>query len=243
MTGGAVRIDVLTLFPEMFEAVLGSSILKIAQQKGLLEVVLTNIRDYTGDRHRSVDDRPFGGGPGMVLKVEPIVRAVRDVRAKSPEGGRLLLMTPQGKKFDQARAQELAREKHLLFIAGHYEGYDERIRTILRPDEVSIGDYVLTGGELPAMVVLDAVVRLLPGVLGCSESTVSESFGAGLLEYPQYTRPADFEGHRAPDVLLSGDHAAVDEWRNEEALKRTASRRPDLLRQAGKESEEKEGTP
>jgi len=236
-----VRIDVLTIFPEMFAPVLGASMLKIAQQKGIVEVVLTNIRDYTADRHRSVDDRPFGGGPGMVMKVEPLVRAARDVSAKASPAGRLLLMTPQGERFDQSKAEELAGEERLILIAGHYEGYDERVRTLLRPEEISVGDYVLTGGELPAMVVIDAVVRLLPGVLGCEDSAVSESFNSGLLEYPQYTRPPEFEGLRAPEVLLSGDHAAIAAWRRQEAMARTAARRPDLLRGAtGERSEEKE---
>jgi len=236
-----VRIDVLTIFPEMFAPVLGASMLKIAQQKGIVEVVLTNIRDYTADRHRSVDDRPFGGGPGMVMKVEPLVRAARDVSAKASPAGRLLLMTPQGERFDQSKAEELAGEERLILIAGHYEGYDERVRALLRPEEISVGDYVLTGGELPAMVVIDAVVRLLPGVLGCEDSAVSESFNSGLLEYPQYTRPPEFEGLRVPEVLLSGDHAAIAAWRRQEAMARTAARRPDLLRGAtGERSEEKE---
>jgi len=238
-----VRIAVLTIFPEMFGAVLGTSMLKIAREKGLLEVVLTDVREFTADRHRSVDDRPFGGGPGMVLKVEPVVRAVREVRARAPARGRLLLLSPQGEKFDQARAQELAREERLIIIAGHYEGYDERIRTMLAPEELSIGDYVLTGGELPAMVVIDAAARLIPGVLGCAESAEAESFSSGLLEYPQYTRPAEFEGHGVPEVLLSGDHTAVDQWRSAEARKRTASRRPDLLTRAGEDADRKEGAP
>ncbi len=228
-----MRIDILTLFPGMFEGVLGESMLRIAQEKGKLRAVVTNLRDFTTDRHKSVDDRPYGGGPGMVMKPEPVVAGVRSVRAQEADKpGRLLLMCPRGRVFDQKLARELAREERLIFVAGHYEGYDERIVEVLEPELVSIGDYVLTGGELPALVVIDAVVRLLPGVLGDDASVESESFAPrneGLLEYPQYTRPAAFEGRAVPEVLISGDHAKVAAWRREQARRRTEKDRPDLL--------------
>lgn len=222
-----MRIDVVTIFPEMFTSVLGSSILRIAQERGKLEVRLVNLRDFATDKRRTVDDRPYGGGPGMILKVEPVVRAVRALEEEPPPCTRLL-MSPQGERFTQAIAQELASKERLLIIAGHYEGYDERIRTILQPREISIGDYILTGGELPAMVVIDAVARLIPGVLGAEDANEFESFSSGLLEYPQYTRPVDFEGHRVPEVLRSGDHARVARWRRMQAELRTKERRPDL---------------
>ncbi len=228
-----MRIDILTLFPEMFPGVLGASMLKIAQQKGLLEVRLHDLRDWTDDRHRSVDDRPFGGGPGMVLKVEPVVRAVRQIAGQGALP-RVLLSSPQGRRLDQARVRALAREARLLVIAGHYEGYDERIRVLLQTEEFSIGDYVLTGGELPAMVLADAVARLIPGVVGDAGSLEHESFGAdGRLDFPHYTRPEEFEGLRAPEVLRSGDHGRVAEWRREQAERRTRERRPDLLEEGG----------
>jgi tRNA (guanine37-N1)-methyltransferase len=227
-----MRVDVITIFPGLFEGVAAHSILRLAREKGLLDLALTDLREYTTDRHRSVDDRPFGGGPGMVLKVEPVVKAVRDVRARAPEPGKLLLPCPRGRVFHQALAQEWAREQRLILVAAHYEGYDERIVEVLKPERVSIGDYVLTGGELPALVILDAVVRLLPGALGDPESAKSESFAPeneGLLEYPQYTRPAEYEGHAVPEVLLSGDHARIAAWRGEQARARTRASRPDLL--------------
>jgi tRNA (guanine37-N1)-methyltransferase len=229
-----MRIDILTLFPAMFQGVLGESMLKIAQEKGILRAFVTNLRDFTTDRHKTVDDRPYGGGPGMVMKPEPVVTGVRTVRTQEPEEpGRLLLMCPRGRKFDQQHARELANEKRLVLVAGHYEGYDERIVEILKPELLSIGDYVLTGGELPALVVIDAVVRLLPGVLGDSESVTSESFAPaneGMLEYPQYTRPAVFEGLGVPEVLVSGDHAKIAEWRRQQALEITKRERPELLK-------------
>jgi len=228
-----MRVDVITIFPAMFQGVVSTSMLRIAQENGKLDVVLTDLRDYTHDLHKTVDDRPYGGGPGMVLMPEPLVRAVRDVRARAPEMlGRVILMCPQGRVFNQGLAQELALEQRLILIAPRYEGYDERIVAILGAERISIGDYVLTGGELPAMVVLDAVARLLPGVLGHARSAESESFApanAGLLEYPQYTRPAEFEGHKVPDVLLSGNHAKIEAWRKVQALERTKRFRPDLL--------------
>ena len=228
-----MRVDILTIFPAMFAGVLGESILRIAQEKGKLRVLVTNLRDFASSRHKNVDDRPYGGGPGMVMMVAPLVRAVRALRAQEEgDPGRLLLMCPRGRVFDQAFARELAQASRLLLVAGHYEGYDERIVECLQPELVSIGDYVLTGGELPAMVVLDAVVRLLPGVLGDDESAVSESFSPGnegLLEYPQYTRPAVFEGLAVPEVLVSGDHARIAAWRREQARLRTQRQRPELL--------------
>jgi tRNA (guanine37-N1)-methyltransferase len=228
-----MRIDVLTLFPAIFQAVLAESILRIAQEKGKLQAVVTNLRDFTADKHKTVDDRPYGGGPGMVLKCEPVVQGVRSIRAQAPgDPGRPILMCPRGRKFDQSAAHELSKASRLIFIAGHYEGYDERIVDVLQPELYSIGDYVLTGGELPSLVVIDAVVRLLPGVLGDDASAHCESFAPGnegLLEYPQYTRPAVFEGKAVPDVLLSGDHAKIEAWRRAQARLRTEQDRPDLL--------------
>ncbi len=223
-----MRIDIITIFPDMFSPVLNESMIRIAQEKGKVDIRITGLRDFTTDRHRSVDDRPFGGGPGMVLKVGPIVKAVRALEAEGPAPVRLL-MSPQGERFTQGAAAGLAKEERLLIIAGHYEAYDERIRTVLEPREISIGDYVLTGGELPAMVVIDAVVRLLPGVLGAEDAHDFESHASGLLEYPQYTRPPDFEGHAVPEVLKSGDHARIAAWRRARALRRTRERRPDLM--------------
>ena len=217
----------ITIFPSMLEGFLGESIIRRAREAGLVQIRLVNLRDFTSDRHRTTDDRPYGGGPGMVMKPEPIFRAVEKVR--SPRC-RIILMTPQGERFTQQRAVELSRERHLVFICGHYEGVDERVRQALVTDEISIGDYVLTNGVLAAAVVIDAVVRLLPGALGASEGASDESFASGLLEYPQYTRPAEFRGMRVPEVLLSGNHEAVKRWRREQALKRTAERRPDLIR-------------
>jgi tRNA (guanine37-N1)-methyltransferase len=235
-----MRIDILTLFPGMFTNVLGESMLKIAQKKGLVRIDVHNLRDWTSDPHRTADDKPFGGGPGMVMKVEPVSRALRQLKATPPRrdsseqrshrgGGYAILLTPQGKRFDQKAAKRLAKQKHLVLICGHYEGVDERIRGFA-DEEISIGDYILTCGELPAMVLVDSVVRLIPGVLGHKDSTVSESFENGMLEYPQYTRPAEFEGLKVPQVLLSGDHKRIDRWRASRALERTKKRRPDILK-------------
>ncbi|UHA73960.1 tRNA (guanosine(37)-N1)-methyltransferase TrmD [Paenibacillus sp. 481] len=230
-----MRIDVLTIFPEMCEGVFGASILGKAQEKGIVSLNAVNFRDYSPNKHSTVDDYPYGGGGGMVLKPEPIFAAVEAVVAQGQAGAstdkrpRVILMCPQGETFTQAKAEELSQEEHLIFICGHYEGYDERIREYLVTDELSVGDYVLTGGELPAMVVVDSVVRLLPGVLGNESSAVTDSFSTGLLEYPHYTRPAEFRGWKVPDVLLSGHHVNIEKWRNEQALKRTLDRRPDLL--------------
>jgi tRNA (guanine37-N1)-methyltransferase len=229
----SMRIDVLTLFPEVCEAFFGSSIIKRARQAGLVEIICTDIRDFATDRHRSVDDTPFGGGPGMVLAAPPVFAAVEHVEGLAPRSPRRILLTPQGRRFDQAMANELAEEQRLLLIAGHYEGFDERIRLGLNPEEMSIGDYVLSGGEAAAMVIVDAVVRLLPGALGHDQGAVEESFSGGLLEYPQYTRPREFRGMTVPEVLLSGDHARIAEWRRQQRIQRTRQRRPDLLKENG----------
>jgi tRNA (guanine37-N1)-methyltransferase len=221
-----MKIDVLTLFPAMFAGPLDESIIKRARQAGLLELQIWNLRDYAHDRHKTVDDRPFGGGPGMLLKPEPIFEAVEGLRR---ELTRVVLMSPAGRPFTQSIAHELAQVEHLLLVTGHYEGFDERVREQLADDELSIGDYVLTNGALPAMVVIDTVARLLPGVLGDDESALDESFSSGLLEYPQYTRPAEFRGQRVPEVLLSGNHAEIARWRAAQARLRTKERRPDLL--------------
>ena len=222
----AMKIDVLTLFPGMFPGPLDESIIKRACESGRLRLGIRDLRDYTHDRHRKVDDRPFGGGPGMLMKPEPLFEAVEALRG---EKTRVILTSPAGRPFRQEIAQELAGEEHLLLVCGSYEGFDERVRECLADDELSIGDYVLTNGALPAMVIIDAVTRLLPGVLGDDESSVDESFSDGLLEYPQYTRPAEFRGMSVPEVLLSGDHAAIERWRREQARMRTGQRRPDLL--------------
>jgi tRNA (guanine37-N1)-methyltransferase len=224
-----MRIDILTLFPGMFEGVLGESILRIAQGKGLLDVRIHNFREFTFDAHRSVDDKPYGGGAGMVLKPEPIFLCIEKILAESPTRPRMLLLTPQGRTLAQPLANELSREDHLLLVCGHYEGFDERIRLGFPFTEVSIGDFVLTGGELPAMIVMDAVVRLIPGVLGDERSATNESFAEGRLEHPHYTRPPDFRGMKVPEVLLSGHHKNIEEWRRREAERRTHERRPDLL--------------
>jgi tRNA (guanine37-N1)-methyltransferase len=221
-----MKIDVLTLFPAMFAGPLDESIIKRAREAGLLDLKIHQLRDYTHDKHKTVDDRPFGGGPGMLLKPEPVFEAVEKI---AREKTRVILMSPAGRPFSQAIARELAQEKDLLLVTGHYEGFDERIREQLADDELSIGDYVLTNGALPAMVVVDAVARLLPGVLGDDESSSEESFSGGLLEYPQYTRPSEFRGLKVPEVLLSGNHAEIAKWRAEQAQLRTKERRPDLL--------------
>jgi tRNA (guanine37-N1)-methyltransferase len=221
-----MKIDVVTIFPGMFTGVFGESILKRAQECGAVTINTVDLRDFTTDVHRSVDDRPYGGGAGMVMKVEPLFAAVESLRT---EDSHVVLLTPQGETFRQAKAVELTARQHLIFVCGHYEGVDERVRTGLIDEELSIGDYVLTSGNLPAMVVTDAIVRLLPGVLGCDESVVEESFSDGLLEYAQYTRPREFNGEEVPEVLLSGDHAKIAAWRQQQSVERTRQRRPDLL--------------
>ena len=222
-----MKIDVLTLFPAMFAGPLDESIIMRARKAGLLDLNIHQLRDWTHDRHKTVDDRPFGGGPGMLMKPEPLFEAVESLKRAETK---VILLSPGGRKFTQEIARELSQEKDLLLVTGHYEGFDERVRTMLADDELSIGDFVLTNGALPAMVVIDAVTRLLPGVLGDDASSTDESFSAGLLEYPQYTRPAEFRGEKVPDVLLSGNHAEIEKWRREQAKLRTEKRRPDLLK-------------
>ncbi|HJE96893.1 MAG TPA: tRNA (guanosine(37)-N1)-methyltransferase TrmD [Ligilactobacillus acidipiscis] len=233
-----MKIDILSLFPEMFGGTLSSSIIGKSIEKNILDVSLTNFRDFTTDRQNHVDDYPYGGGAGMLLQAQPIYDALADVSEKRGSLGRVILLDPAGRKFDQKAAEELAKEPQLTFICGHYEGYDERIKQLVT-DEFSIGDFVLTGGELGAMVMIDATVRLLPEVLGNSASAPGDSFSSGLLEYPQYTRPADFRGLKVPDVLLSGNHQKIAEWRQKEALYKTYQRRPDLLEERQLSEKEK----
>jgi tRNA (guanine37-N1)-methyltransferase len=222
------RIDILTLFPQMFAPFLSTSIPGRAAEKGLVEYHLTNLRDFATDAHRSVDDKPFGGGPGMVMMCPVVFDAVESVEAQDARPATRILLTPQGRVFDQRLAEDLAARDRLLLIAGHYEGFDERISVGLRPMELSIGDYVLSGGELAAMIVVDAVVRLIPGVLGHQDGAADETFAGGLLEQPQYTRPREFRGMGVPDILLSGNHAAIARWRIQQRQQRTQQRRPDL---------------
>jgi tRNA (guanine37-N1)-methyltransferase len=237
-----MRIDVITIFPKMFAPVLDESIIKRAQNKGKVKIYIHNLRDYSCDKHRKVDDRPFGGGSGMVMRPEPIFRAVERIikenREQRTENRRsrpkVILLCPQGKRLDQKKAKSLSKAKHLILICGHYEGIDERVRQYLIDEEISIGDYILSGGELAAMVLIDALVRLIPGVLGDKNSLNFESFEGNLLEYPQYTRPAKFRDLPVPKVLLSGDHKSIEIWRKEEALKRTKQKRPDLLQSKAK---------
>lgn len=225
-----MKIDILTLFPEMFEGPFDESIIKIAQEKNLVEINIHNLRDWAKGKHKQVDDKPYGGGKGMVLMIEPIYDALEELKKKD---SKIILLTPQGKTFNQKKARNLSKEKHLILIAGHYEGVDERVRLHLIDEEISIGDYVLTGGELPAMVVAEAVARLIPGVLE-KEATEVESFieidGQKLLEYPQYTRPARFKGWGVEEILMSGDHKKIEEWRKEKALEKTKEKRPDFLK-------------
>lgn len=223
-----MRFDILSIFPEMFESFFGCSLLKKARDKGLIRIEAHNIRDWATDKHRMTDDYPYGGGAGMVMKVEPIARALEAIGAV-PGACTRVLLTPQGETFSQDIAEELARSGRIVLICGHYEGVDERVRENLADREISVGDYILTGGEAAAMVVVDAVARLVPGVLGNDESARHESFAGGLLESPQYTRPEDFEGWKVPEVLLSGHHREIEDWRRREALRRTLRRRPDLL--------------
>lgn len=257
-----MRIDVLTLFPDMCEGVFSTSILGKAREKGIVSLNAVNFRDFAGNKHSTVDDTPYGGGGGMVLKPDPIFAAVEHVLDQAAEVNdalaepeqaemavgtsgspskppRVILMCPQGRTYTQQIAEELAQEDHLIFICGHYEGYDERIREHLVTDELSIGDYVLTGGELPALTVIDSVVRLQRGALGNETSAITDSFSTGLLEYPHYTRPAEFRGWKVPDILLSGHHANIEAWRREQALQRTLERRPDLLETAELTSKDK----
>lgn len=224
-----MEISIITIFPEIFRAYLGESILKRAAEKGILNVSITDLRDFTEDRHRKVDDAPYGGGPGMVMKPEPIAKAMESVKADGKDS-LVIMLSPQGRRFDQAMADRLSKlDERLIFLPGRYEGIDERVRERLVDEEISIGDFVLTGGELPALVIIDAVVRLIPGVLGDEESLKNESFGWGILDYPHYTRPAEWRGMNVPEVLINGNHKLIERWRRKEALRRTLYRRPDLL--------------
>ena len=224
-----MRIDILTIFTKMFDPVLNESIIKRARIKGKVKFYIHDLRDYTSDKHRKVDDRPFGGGSGMVMRVEPIFNCIKAIKRKAKDS-KVILLTPQGKRLHQDKVKKLANFKHLILICGHYEGVDERVRSELADEEISIGDYVLTGGELPAMVLIDAIIRLIPGVLGDKNSLNFESFEGNLLEYPHFTRPASFRKMDVPGVLLSGDHPKIEAWRRAQALKRTKERRPDLLK-------------
>ncbi len=232
-----MRFDVITIFPEIFSGVFDFGIIRRAVEAGLIEIHVHDLRDYTLDRHRQVDDRPFGGGAGMVMKPEPLFSAVEAITNQESDVS-VVLLSPQGRLFDQRVAEEYSRKQRLVLICGRYEGVDERVVEHLSTDELSIGDYVLSGGEIPAMVVVDAVTRLIPGALGCGESAERESFADGLLDYPHYTRPADYRGMKVPEVLLSGNHAEIDRWRRDEALKKTLRRRPDLIGNERREIEE-----
>lgn len=228
-----MRFDVLTLFPEIFEGYLGQSVLKLAVEHGLVEVHLHNIRDWATDKHKTVDDRPFGGGPGMVLRVDRVVPCVEAVRAKDSDPGHLVMLTPQGRRLTQTVVEELAGHRRLLLLCGRYEGFDERVRILVQPDEISIGDYVLNGGEVAAMVIIDSVIRMVPGVLGDDRSNRDDSFAGPerLLEYPHYTRPRAYRGLEVPEVLLSGNHQQIARWRQQQRVVRTQQRRADLLRE------------
>jgi len=226
----------------MFDPLLNTSIVGRAVSSGIIEIKVTNIRDYATDRYGSVDDAPYGGGPGMVMMCQPVFDAVEAIRAQNATKGIVVLLTPQGQKLEQKLVRHLAQQDRLILVAGHYEGFDERIRRGLADMEISIGDFVLSGGEIPAMAIVDAVVRLLPGALGKEESTAEESFNMGLLEYPQYTRPREFRGMKVPDVLLSGDHARINQWRRQQAEKRTMQRRPDLWKKYIEKQKEGEST-
>ena len=230
-----MKIDIVTLFPEICRAPLGESIMKRAQQNGIVDLSIHNLRDWSTDKHHVADDAPFGGGQGMIMKPEPIFAAVEDLRSQGsnlkPRTSKVILMSPAGRRFDQQMAAQLSGESHLIIICGHYEGVDHRVIEHLVDLEISIGDYVLTNGAIAAVVLVDAIVRLMPGVLGHEQSAVDDSFSRGLLEAPQYTRPAEFRGWKVPDVLLSGNHAEIGKWREEQALRRTRKNRPDLLRE------------
>ena len=228
-----MKIDVVTPFPEWVRGLFGESILKRAQEKGIVEIVVWDLRTFTTDKHKTVDDYPYGGGAGMILKPEPFFKAVDQILARRPTTSpRVVFMTPQGERYSQDKAGELAGEKHLIFLCGHYRGVDERVLEALVTDEISVGDYILTGGELAAAIVVDSVVRLLPGVLGDADSAEGDSFSRGGLDHPHYTRPEVFRGMRVPDVLLSGHHARVDSWREDQMIERTRKKRPDLLKRA-----------
>lgn len=234
-----MRIHILTLFPEMFAGPFEASIIKRARDKGLVEINLINIRDHSGNKHRTVDDTPYGGGAGMVMAPGPVFEAIDWLREKNVDPGRIILLSPAGRPFNQALAWELSREDNLTFICGHYEGIDDRVREHLVTDEITIGDYVLTGGELPSIVIVDAVIRLIPGVLGAGASINEESFSDYLLEYPHYTKPRDYRGYSVPEILLSGHHEKIRLWRRRQSLLRTLGNRPDLLSKASLTREDK----
>jgi tRNA (guanine37-N1)-methyltransferase len=230
-----MKIDILTLFPNMFVGVFDESMVKIARNKGLADILIHDLRDWTHDRHRTADDKPYGGGPGMVMKMEPVDEALAALKARAARGTdpKVVLLTPQGEKFSQKKAREMSEIEHMILICGHYEGFDERIRSLVSM-EISVGDYILTCGEIPAMVICDSVIRLIPGVLGDEQCLMDESFENGMLEYPQYTRPFEYKDMRVPEVLLCGDPLRINAWRKERALERTKERRPDLLDKTGK---------
>lgn len=231
-----MRIDVLTLFPEMFDSVLGYSIIRRAREKGLVDIVLSNIRDFACDNYGKVDDKPYGGGAGMVMKCGPVFDCYEHAVGQSSDRGRFIMLTPQGRRYDQSMAAELSVESRLILLCGRYEGFDERIREGLNPEQVSIGDYVLSGGEPGAVVIIDSIVRLLKGALGDEDSASDDSFSEGLLEYPHYTRPEEYRGMRVPEVLLSGDHKRIAKWRMDQSVERTVRMRPDLLDFDGEDS-------
>ena len=235
-----MRFDVLTLFPEIFSGYMTQSLLKLAIERSLVSIELHNIRDWSRDKHKCVDDRPFGGGPGMVIKPEPVIEAVEDVQGRDERAGQVVLLTPQGRQLNQKVVEELADHERLLLLCGRYEGFDQRVSDLLEPEEISVGDFVLNGGEVAAMTLIDTVIRLVPGVLGDEDSSRFDSFSSGnrLLEYAQYTRPREFRGHKVPEVLLSGDHTAIAAWRRENSIERTRQRRADLLEEIEKQSEE-----
>lgn len=234
-----MKFDIVTIFPSMIEAGLGEGVVSRGVERGLLDVTVHDLRRWTTDRHRTVDDVPYGGGPGMVMKVEPLMRAVDEVRATRGEPDAVVLLSPQGRMFTQAEAERFASLGHIALLCGRYEGMDERVRDMVATEEISIGDYVLSGGELAALVIVDAVSRLVPGVVGDEQSVAQDSFSRGLLDYPHYTRPAEIAGHRVPDVLLSGHHADVRRWRRKAALVRTLERRPDLMATAALDEEDR----
>jgi tRNA (guanine37-N1)-methyltransferase len=234
-----MKIDIVTIFPRMVEAGLAEGVVGRAAERGLLDVAVHDLRDFTADRHRSVDDVPYGGGPGMVMKPEPFARAAEHIRAARGNPDAVILLSPQGRAFTQAEAARLARLGHIVLLCGRYEGIDERVRDLVATEEVSVGDYVLSGGDLPALIVVDAAGRLVPGVVGDEQSVAADSFSRGLLDHPHYTRPADFAGRKVPDVLLSGHHAEVRKWRKRESLSRTLERRPDLIDRAILDDEER----
>jgi len=236
----ALRIDVVTIFPHMIEAGLTEGVVGRARTAGLLDIVVHNLRNFTTDKHHVVDDEPFGGGPGMVMKPEPFFAALAVIREQRGTPDAVVMLTPAGRRFTQDGAKRLAKIGHVVLLCGRYEGIDERVREALATEEISIGDYVLSGGEIPALAVIDAVARLVPGVVGDDQSVEADSFTRGLLDYPHYTRPAEFEGRKVPDVLLSGHHGEIRRWRREAALQRTVERRPDLLADAALDADERE---